>query len=71
MILAAVFMAVPEGYIGFVGESPGASTQGEALDQMRENLKAAVQMVMEANRELAARSIAGKVVSREPFDWQS
>ena len=28
----------------------------------------AVEMVLDANRELAERSIAGKVVSREPFD---
>ena len=68
MKLTAVFMAVPEGYIGFVEELPGANTQGETLDEARENLKEAVQMVLEANREVAERSIAGKDVSREPFD---
>ena len=31
----------------------------------------AVHMVLEANRELAERSIAGKEVSREPFDLTS
>lgn len=64
-------MAVPEGYIGFVEELPGANTQGDTLDEARENLKEAVYMVLEANRELAERSIVGKEVSREPFDLTS
>jgi predicted RNase H-like HicB family nuclease len=68
MTLTAVFMAVPEGYIGFVEELPGANTQGETLEEVRENLKEAVQMVLAANRELAEKSIAGKVVSREAFE---
>ena len=68
MKLTAVFMPVPEGYIAFVEELPGANTQGSTLDETRENLKEAVQMVFDANRELAAKSIAGKDVTREPFD---
>ncbi len=68
MKMTAVFMAVPEGYIGFVEELPGANTQGETLDETRENLVEAVQLVLAANRELAERSIVGKVVSRESFD---
>ncbi len=68
MKLTAVFMSVPEGYIGFVEELPGANTQGSTMEETRENLKEAVQMVLDANRELAERSIVGKLVSREPFD---
>lgn len=71
MKLTAVFMSVPEGYIGFVEELPGANTQGTTLEEARENLQEAVQMVLEANRELAERTIAGKEVSREPFDLAS
>ena len=71
MKMTAVFLAVPEGYIGFVEELPGANTQGDTLDEARENLKEAVYMVLEANRELAERSIVGKEVSREPFDLTS
>ena len=55
MTLTAVFMPVPEGYVGFVEELPGANTQGATLEETRENLKEAVQMVLEVNRELAAR----------------
>ena len=67
MQMTAVFMPVPEGFVGFVEELPGANTQGATLEETRENLKEAVQMVLEANRELAERTIAGKEFSREPF----
>jgi predicted RNase H-like HicB family nuclease len=67
MQLTAVYIQVPEGYIAFVEELPGANTQGATLDETRENLQEAVQLVLEANRELAERSLAGKNVSREPF----
>lgn len=48
----AVFRKVPEGYIGFVEELPGANTQGATLEEARANLQEAVEMVMQANREL-------------------
>ena len=52
----AIFRQVPEGYIGFVEELPGANTQGATLEEVRANLQEAVAMVLEANRELANRS---------------
>ena len=67
MQLTAVFMQVPEGYIAFVEELPGANTQGDTLEEARENLFEAVEMVLEANRELAEKSLAGQAVLREPF----
>lgn len=67
MQLTAVFMQVPEGYIGFVEELPGANTQGDTLEETRENLREAVELVLEANRELAEKSLAGQSVIREPF----
>jgi predicted RNase H-like HicB family nuclease len=68
MILTAVFMQVPEGYIALVEELPGANTQGATLEEARENLHEAVSLVLEANRELAEKSIAGQSVVREPFE---
>jgi predicted RNase H-like HicB family nuclease len=67
MELTAVYMQVPEGYIAFVEELPGANTQGATLEEARVNLQEAVQLVLEANRELAIRDLVGQVVSREPF----
>ena len=65
MKLTAVFEKVPEGYIAFVEELPGANTQGESLDEARENLAEAVEMVMEANRSMAEESLLGRTVIRE------
>ena len=48
MNLTAVFQKVPEGYIGFVQELPGANTQGATLDEARENLTEAVELLLEA-----------------------
>ena len=65
--LTAVFEKVPEGYIGYVEELPGANTQGETLEEARENLKEAIALVLEANRELAEESLIGANVIREPM----
>jgi predicted RNase H-like HicB family nuclease len=65
MTLTAVYMKVPEGYIGFVEELPGANTQGETLEEARTNLNEAVAMVLDANRALSARSLEGADVIRE------
>ena len=63
----AVFRQVPEGYIGFVEELPGANTQGATLDEARANLQEAVAMILEANRELAKQSAGEGTVIREPI----
>jgi predicted RNase H-like HicB family nuclease len=68
MTLTAVYMPVPEGYIAFVEELPGANTQGATLEEARENLQEAVSLVLEANRELAEKSLTGQSVVREPFE---
>ena len=52
LTLNAVYLKVPEGYIGFVEELPGANTQAATLEEARENLKEAIAVVVEANREL-------------------
>ena len=65
--LTAVFQKVSEGYIGFVEELPGANTQGATLEEARENLLEAVQLVLEANRQLSEESLQGREVIREPL----
>lgn len=68
MNLTAVFIPVPEGYIGFVEEIPGANTQGDTLEEARENLREAVALVLEANRELTEKAIGDQAVTRERFE---
>lgn len=53
----AVFRAVPEGFIGFVEELPGANTQGATLEEARANLEEAVALVLEANRVLTGEDL--------------
>ena len=65
--LTAVFQAVPEGYIAFVEELPGANTQGATLEEAGSNLEEAVEMVLEANRLLAEEALEGETVVREPL----
>jgi len=68
MTFTAVFEPAEEGgYIAFVEELPGANTQGETLEEARENLAEAVAMILEANRDAAEREIAGRTVIREPL----
>jgi predicted RNase H-like HicB family nuclease len=59
---------VPEGYIGFVEELPGANTQGATLEEVRTNLQEAVALVVEANRSLAQEDASGPDVIREPLE---
>jgi predicted RNase H-like HicB family nuclease len=67
MNFTAVYMKVPEGYVAFVEELPGANTQGATLDEARENLREAVELVLEANRALAEERLTGQDVTREPL----
>jgi predicted RNase H-like HicB family nuclease len=67
----AVFRKVPEGYIGFVEELPGANTQGETLEETRRNLGEAISLVLEANRALAEEDLVGQEVIREPINVAS
>ncbi|MFN3597078.1 MAG: type II toxin-antitoxin system HicB family antitoxin [Rubricoccaceae bacterium] len=67
MTLTAAFQKVPEGYIAFVEEIPGANMQGATLDEARENLQEAVALVLEANRALAEEELGGRDVIREPL----
>jgi predicted RNase H-like HicB family nuclease len=67
MTLTAVYMKVPEGYVAFVEELPGANTQGETLEEARENLNEVVPLILDANRTMAEESLKGATVIREAF----
>lgn len=63
--LTTVFEKVPEGFIGYVPELPGANTQGTTLEEAKANLAEAISLVLEANRELAVAAIGDRKVIRE------
>ncbi len=61
----AVYEKVDEGWIGYVEELPGANTQGRTKEEVRENLKEAIQLIIEANRELARSEFQGRDIIEE------
>lgn len=64
----AVYRKVPEGYVAFVEELPGANTQGATLEEARENLREAVALVLAANRVLAEEQLADAEVIKEALE---
>ena len=64
-LFTAVFQKTDKWWIAFVEELPGANAQGETIDEARENLKEAVELILESNRELSEREFTGKNVIRE------
>jgi predicted RNase H-like HicB family nuclease len=69
--LTAVFVEDPEGgYSAYIEEIPGVNTQGETLEEVRENLKDALSMILEANKELAERNLLpGRKSIKEKMDF--
>ena len=64
-MLTAIFEKSPQGYIGYVEELPGANTQGATLEETKRNLIEAIQLVLEANRQLVEETISGKEIIKE------
>ena len=56
-LLTAVFEKSPHGYTGYIEEFPGVNTQGETLEETRKHLIEALELVLQANRELAEEEI--------------
>jgi predicted RNase H-like HicB family nuclease len=64
----AVYESAEEGgYVAFVEEVPGAISQGETLDEARENLKEALELMLEVNRERVLDGVDESRVVREPI----
>jgi predicted RNase H-like HicB family nuclease len=61
----AIFEKAEDWYIGYVEELPGANTQGKTVEETRENLREAIELILLSNRELAERDILGKQVVKE------
>ena len=57
-----------EWYIGYLEEISGVNTQGRTVEEVKENLKEALSLIIEANRELARKSTEGHDVIREKID---
>ena len=67
--LTAVFEKSPHGYIGYIEELPGVNTQGGTLEETRKYLIEALELVLQANRELAEEEILSnhRNIVKEPL----
>ena len=65
--LTAVFERTDRWWIAYIEEVPGVNTQGETLEEARENLREALHLVLETNRAIAREQSEGREVIREPF----
>jgi len=54
-------------YVGYVEELPGANTQGRTIKEVRANLKEAITLIIEANKELSAGHVTTGKIIREPI----
>ncbi len=52
-------------YIGWVDAVPGAFSQGRTIEEVQENLKEAIQLILETQQELRDSGIAGKILKRK------
>ncbi len=61
-----VFEQVGDWWTGYVEELPGCNVQERTLPEARESLKEAVQLILQANRDIARREAEGHQIIREP-----
>jgi len=52
-------------YIGWVDEVPGAFSQGKTIKEVQDNLREAVQLILESQRELRDTGISGKIIKKQ------
>jgi predicted RNase H-like HicB family nuclease len=68
-ILTAVYEQVSksegDGYVAYVEELPGAISERDTLEEARENLRDAVELLLETNREIMGKRLPGKKITRE------
>lgn len=61
----AIYKKSGNWFLGWVEEIPGVNTQGKTLKEVKENLKEALHLVLEANRNISSGKFAG--LKREPI----
>jgi len=52
-------------YIGWVDAVPGAFSQGKTIKEVEENLKEAVQLILESQQELREQGIASNIIKKK------
>ena len=66
--LTAVYEKHGEWYVAYLEEIPGVNTQGRTKEEARANLEDALQLFLQANRDLARQDLSGRPgVTEETF----
>ena len=56
----AIYKKSGKWYIGWIEEIPGVNTQGETLQETKENLKEALLLILETNKLLNRKEISNQ-----------
>jgi len=68
--LTAVFELAEEGgYIASIEELPGVNTQGETLEESKANLLEALELVLQAQREISEKEQGGRKLIKESLEF--
>ena len=68
--LTAVFEEAEEGgYIAFIEELPGVNTQGETLEESKENLLEALDLVLQTQRDISKKEQGGRKFIKESLEF--
>ena len=65
----AVFQQDEDWWVGWIEEIPGANTRGRTLDETRDNLREALQLILECNRENARKLAGDRKAIRETISF--
>lgn len=71
IMFTAVYRKSGKWWAAYVEEVPGVNTQGATLAEARANLKAALALILEANRELAREEERDSHCIREPLQVEA
>ncbi len=61
----AVYTQSEGWWIGFIEEVPGAMSQGATLEECQTNLREALSLMLDVQREDLEKELEGRTVSRE------
>ncbi|MCK4473831.1 type II toxin-antitoxin system HicB family antitoxin [Candidatus Parcubacteria bacterium] len=63
----AVYKKSGKWYLGWIEEIPGVNTQGMTFEEVKENLKEALLLILETNRILNKKEFSQGKIIREPL----
>ena len=55
-------------YVGQVEELPAAMSQGETIEELKENLLDALRLLLDTNKEITEKEYSGKITIKEELE---